>query len=46
MYLDEISQLRRNDEDVWNEGNLSEALELLIIHVDLLRRRVQRVITE
>lgn len=45
LYLYEVAQLGGNDEDVGGQRHLAEALELLIIHVDLLHRRVQRVVT-
>lgn len=46
MYLYKVAQLRGNDENVRGERHLTEALELLIVHVDLLRRRVQRVVAK
>lgn len=44
LYLDEIAQLRWDDEDVGSEGELAILLKPFIVHVDLLSRRVQRVI--
>ena len=44
MHLYKVAQLRGNDEEVGGERHLTEALELLIVHVDLLHRRIQRVV--
>lgn len=45
VYLYKVAQLRGNDENVGGERHLTEALELLIVHVHLLHGRVQRVVT-
>lgn len=46
LYLYKVAQLRRNDENIRGERHLTEALELLIIHVNLLHRGVQWVVAE
>lgn len=43
-YLDEIAQLRRNEENIGSEGQLAILLKPFIIHIDLLSRGVQRII--
>lgn len=45
LYLYEVTQLRWKDENVRGDGHLAVALELLIIHVNVLHRWVQRVET-
>lgn len=43
LYLNKISQLRWKDENIRGEWHLTEALELLIIHINVLHRRVEWV---
>lgn len=45
MHLYEVAQLGGNDEDVGSQRHLTEALKLLVVHVHLVHRRVQRVVT-
>lgn len=45
MHLYEVAQLGGNDEDVGSQQHLTEALKLLVVHVHLVHRRVQRVVT-
>lgn len=45
LYLYKIAQLRWKDENIRGDGHLTKALELLIIHVNVLHRWVQRVET-
>lgn len=44
-HLYEVAQLRGNDKNVRGERHLTEALKLLVVHVDLLHRWVQWVVT-
>lgn len=46
LYLNKVAQLRGKDENIGGEWHLTEALELLIIHVHVLHRRVERVEAE
>lgn len=46
IYLDEIPKFRRNDENIRCEVHLAELLKLLIIHVDFLRRRIERIVAK
>lgn len=46
IYLDEIPKFRRNDENIRREVHLAELLKLVIIHVDFLRRRIERIVAK
>lgn len=46
LYLNKVAELRGKDENIGGEWHLTEALELLIIHVHVLHRRVERVEAE
>lgn len=46
IYLNEIPKFRRNDENIRREVHLAELLKLVIIHVDFLRRRIERIVAK
>lgn len=45
VYLYKVAHFRGNNKDVGGERHLAETLEPLIIHIYLVRRRIQWVVT-